>query len=268
MHHASKDRFDPTTTNTLLAGEETLGVPELDPFARQGLITRIHSKLTSGKEATVYCCRAHPSTNRKFLAAKVYREHVTQAYRRTGVYFEGLERAMKARTLRAIGRGTAFGRSAVTGVWMANEFDALTRLSAAGADVPCPIAQCGSVVLMEYLGNGARPAPHLDGANLDPGEARSLFERLLRNVEILLREHLVHGDLSPYNVLVWKGRPWLIDLPQAVDARFNRSAFDLLARDIVNVCTFFARHRVRSDPIEIAQDLWQRYQRAELWEID
>lgn len=262
MHHASEDRSDPT--ETLLAGEETLGVPELEPFAQRGLITRIHSKLTSGKEATVYCCRAHPSTNRKFLAAKVYREHAAHAYRRADVYFEGRERTMKSRTLRAIERRTDFGRRAMAEAWTHAEYDALSRLAAARADVPRPLAQCGSVVLMEFIGNGAGPAPHLNGIELDSNRATSLFERLLHNVEILLREHLVHGDLSPYNVLVWKGRPWIIDLPQAVDVRFNRSSFELLTRDVENVCAFFARHGVRSDPIGLTSDLWKRYRRAEL----
>jgi RIO kinase 1 len=262
LHHASEDRIDPT--DTLPVCEETLGVSELDPFARQGLITRIHATLTSGKEATVYCCRAHPSTNRKFLAAKVYREHAAHAYRRTSAYFEGRERTMKSRTLRAIERRTAFGRRAMAGAWTLAEYDALSRLAAARADVPRPLAQCGPVVLMEFIGNGAGPAPHLNGIKLDPDRAKSLFDRVLENVEILLRENLVHGDLSPYNVLVWKGRPWIIDLPQAVDVRFNRNALDLLARDVENVCAFFARHEVRSDPIGLANGLWERYQRAEL----
>ena len=244
--------------------ETTLGVPELDAFAQRGLITRIHSKLTSGKEATVYCCRAHPSTNRKFLAAKVYREHAAHAYRRAGAYFEGRERTMKARTLRAIERGTEFGRQAMTAFWMWAEYDALKRLAAARADVPRPFAVCESVILMEFIGNGAGPAPHLNGIELDPDRAQSLFDRVLHNVEVLLRKNLVHGDLSPYNVLVWKGRPWIIDLPQAVDARFNRGALDLLTRDVENVCAFFARHGVRSDPIGLANGLWERYQRAEL----
>ena len=51
--------------------EMTIGVPELDEFVDQGLITHVHAQLTSGKEGTVYCCRAHPSTRRKFIAAKV-----------------------------------------------------------------------------------------------------------------------------------------------------------------------------------------------------
>jgi len=262
LHHTSEDRVDPT--EALLVDERTLGVPELDTFAQQGLITRIHSKLTSGKEATVYCCRAHPSTNRKFLAAKVYREHAANAYRRCGVYFEGRERLLKARTLRAIERGTEFGRQAMTAIWMWAEYDALRRLSAARADVPRPYAMCGSVVLMEYIGNGEGPAPQLNGIGLDSDQAQRLFDRLLDNVETLLRANLAHGDLSPYNVLVWKGRPWIIDLPQAVDVRFNRSAFELLRRDVENICTFFAQHGVRSNPANLALDLWEKYQRAEL----
>ena len=262
MHHTSEDRVDPT--EALLVDERALGVPELDTFAQQGLITRIHSRLTSGKEATVYCCRAHPSTNRKFLAAKVYREHAASADRRSGVYFEGRERQMKARTLRAIERGTEFGRQAMAGFWMWAEYDALKRLSAVGANVPRPFSMCGSVVLMEFIGNGEGPAPHLNGIELDEAGARTLFDRLLDNVETLLRANLVHGDLSPYNVLVWKGRPWIIDLPQAVDVRFNRSAFELLRRDIENICTFFAQHGVRSNPANLALDLWERYQRAQL----
>jgi RIO kinase 1 len=262
LHHTSEDRLDPT--ETLLADEDTLGVPELEVFAQQGLITRIHSRLTSGKEATVYCCRAHPSTNRKFLAAKIYREHAASAYRRSGIYFKGRERTMKARTLRAIERGTEFGRQAMAGMWTYAEYDALQRLAPTRADVPRPFAMCGSVVLMEYIGNGEGPAPHLNGIDMDVDQAQALFDRLLDNVETLLQANLIHGDLSPYNVLVWKGRPWIIDLPQAVDARFNRSAFELLRRDIGNISAFFARHGTQSDPADLALDLWERYRRAEL----
>jgi RIO kinase 1 len=59
-------------------------------------------------------------------------------------------------------------------------------------------------------------------------------------------------------------RRWIIDLPQAVDVRFNRSAFELLRRDVENICTFFAQHGVRSNPADLALALWEKYQRAEL----
>lgn len=243
--------------------ETTLGVPELDGFVNQGLITGIHARLTSGKEATVYCCRAHPSMNRKFLAAKVYREHAARSIRR-GLYFEGRERPMKARELRAVANGSQFGHQVMTGMWMSAEYEYLRQLMAAGADVPKPFAMCHRVILMDYIGNGAGPAPHLNGVDLDEETARRYFGYIIDNIKIMLSENLVHGDLSPYNILVWKDQPWIIDMPQAVDVRFNRNAFELLRRDLANICGFFEQHGVKSQPTELAIDLWDRYQRVNL----
>ena len=117
---------------------------------------------------------------------------------------------------------------------------------------------------MEYVGNGAGPAPHLHGVHLSDAEAERLLDQIMANVALMLRNHLVHADLSPYNILVWKGKAHIIDVPQAVDVRFNRSALDLLKRDVANVCTFFERYGIRTEPSHLALDLWERYQRARL----
>jgi RIO kinase 1 len=244
-------------------GTTATGVPELDGFVHQGLIRGIYTRLTRGKEATVYCCRAHPSTRRKFLAAKVYREHAARSIRR-GAYFEGRERGMKARELRAVRSGSDFGHHVMAGVWMAQEYDCLKRLSAIGANVPRPWTMTGRAILMDYVGNGAGPAPHLDGVDMSPETARRYCEDILDDVRRMLSEHLVHGDLSPYNILVWNDRPWMIDMPQAVDVRFNRNALELLQRDLVNVCTFFQKQGVTCNPHQLAADLWSRYQRVDL----
>jgi len=53
-------------------------------------------------------------------------------------------------------------------------------------------------------------------------------------------------------------------VPQAVDVRFNRSALDLLTRDLANVCAFFERFKIGGSSENLALDLWKRYQRAEL----
>ncbi len=87
---------------------------------------------------------------------------------------------------------------------------------------------------------------------------------LLRNVELWLAHDTIHGDLSAYNVLYWEGRVRVIDFPQAVDARANPNARDLLARDVANLCTYFARQGIRADPDRIAGELWRRFLRAEL----
>ena len=55
---------------------------------------------------------------------------------------------------------------------------------------------------------------------------------------------MVQGDLLAFNVLMWEGSPCIIDFPQAVDPRFNQHAFDLLTRDVTNLCRYFARFGV------------------------
>ena len=244
--------------------ETTIGVPALDGFAEIGLITRVHAILTSGKEGTVYCCRAHPSTRRRFLAAKVYREHAASSYKWGATYFEGRERVLKEQHIRAIQARTSYGRELARGLWISAEFETLRTLHAAGADTPEPVALGERAILMEYIGNGAGPAPHLHGVDLDEDGARRLYEQIMTNVVCMLRSHIVHADLSPYNILVWKGKAHIIDVPQAVDVRFNRSALDLLKRDVANVCSFFERYGISVGSADLALDLWERYQRAEL----
>ncbi len=262
MSHLFEDR---DVSKTKAAYEETtLGVAELDTFVDQGLITGIYSQLTSGKEGTVYCCRADPCLRRKFVVAKVYRRHAAGSYKMGATYFEGRERELKPQILRAIQARTSFGKEMADGLWVDAEYTNLQRLAAAGASVPVPIAASGPAILMDYIGNGANPAPQLVGCSPPPREAERICGQILEQIELLLQTHLVHGDLSPYNILMWKGTAWIIDLPQAVDPRFNHAAFDLLRRDIANVTEFLARFGVTVHAEGIAAALWEKYRRAEL----
>ena len=240
------------------------GVPELDGFIDQGLITGVDAPLTSGKEAAVYRCRTPRGAEAPFLAAKVYHEHAAATFRRSATYFEGRERNLKPRAVRAIRAGTAHGRRVLASVWVSTEYEVLTRLTEAGADTPRPVAMAERAILMEYIGDEKRPAPQLHGGTLTKADGPRLWRQILENIEIFLSEHLVHGDLSPYNVLLWEGRARIIDVPQAVDARFNQSAFDLLRRDIENTARFFERFGLALSPTRIALDLWDRYRRARL----
>jgi hypothetical protein len=52
--------------------------------------------------------------------------------------------------------------------------------------------------------------------------------------------HLIHADLSEYNVLTYNGRCYVIDLGQAVDVSHPR-ADELLRSDAANVTAFFGR---------------------------
>jgi RIO kinase 1 len=243
--------------------KEEMALRSLNSFCDEGLITEVLGIVKSGKEATVYCCRAAPSSGAELLAAKVYRPRRFRTFKDDAVYQDGRV-ILDARFRRAVRRKTRTGRGVQSGLWVSSEFETLTLLWEAGADVPKPIARSGSAILMEYVGDGESAAPMLNRVCLPWSEARPLFDLLLRNVELWLACNLVHADLSPFNILYWKGGIKVIDFPQAVDARFNRNAFALLRRDVDNVCRHFAKYGVRADPSRLAGDLWNSYLRAEL----
>jgi RIO kinase 1 len=117
---------------------------------------------------------------------------------------------------------------------------------------------------MEYFGDEDTAAPMLNWVAIPHEEAEKVLRRIIDNVTLWLANHLVHGDLSPYNILYWDGRIVAIDFPQAVDARINPNARSLLYRDLENVCGHFARYGIHADAARIANALWANYQRGQL----
>src|ERR671922_232611 len=105
-------------------------------------------------------------------------------------------------------------------------------------------------------------APQLHRVHLDDLEGG--LDRCLRAFELMLYRDVIHGDLSPYNVLVWEDEITLIDFPQAVDPKKNRHAEPLLARDVERICDHFTRHGVALDARAIARDLWTAWTFADL----
>lgn len=235
----------------------------LEHFFTEGMITEVLHLVKSGKEATVYCCRAHPSTGAELLAAKVYRSRNHRGFKNDAIYQEG-RLIRDGHVRRAVQNKSRFGREAQFGMWIDYEFAALTALSKVSADIPKPVARSGSAILMEYLGDRHGPAPALQNVELARNEVLPIFESLMRNIELWLANNYIHADLSAYNVLYWQNQVRIIDFPQAIDPRFNPNALDLLTRDIDNICRYIARYGLERDPQRIARRLWQRFKNAEL----
>ena len=236
----------------------------LDDLIGQSLIAGVLGRVKSGKEATVYCCEAAPDAGVPLLAAKVYRTRDVRSFSNDAAYNAGRLRQGQRRETRAILNKSGFGREQSFDRWVADEYETLSLLHRGGCAVPRPFLRSDRVIVMEYIGKDAAPAPVLASVRLDPSDASRAFAALMRNVELALACDRIHGDLSAYNVLYHDGEIRVIDFPQAVDARFNPNALELLERDLANVCGFFARHGINADPHRIARGLWGRYIRSEL----
>jgi RIO kinase 1 len=161
----------------------------------------------------------------------------------------------RAAAVRAVAKGTSFGRAVARVQWAYAEFDALSRLTELGASVPYPVQVHETEVLMEFIGDGRVAAPRLAQVRADAAELRELFQQVVDFMRRLARAGLAHGDLSPYNLLVHHGRVVAIDLPQVVDLVSNPQGFDLLHRDCVNVCDWFTRQRLECDAEQLFGEL-------------
>jgi RIO kinase 1 len=238
-------------------------VQALDTFFERGLITDVLYEVKSGKEATVYCCEAHPSTGVELLAAKFYRPRQNRNFKNDAVYQEGRV-ILDSHARRAVANKSRRGREIQFSMWIDHEFEALTALYKAGASTPRPFARADSAILMEYMGDHERAASALQHVSLEREEVRPLFEQLMRNIELLLSCNYIHGDLSGFNILYWEGQIKIIDFPQTIDPRFNINAFSLLERDINNVCRYFARYGLQRDSLRLTNTLWHKFMNAEL----
>ena len=255
------------TTYTPGLFEEGWLIDSLRPFYDRGLITDVLARVKGGKEANVYRCAANPETGMTLMAAKVYRPRMFRNLRNDKMYQEGRQLLTAdgkhgkpdERMIRAVGKKTAYGQQVAHTSWLMHEFTTLERLYEAGAAVPQAISSAENALLMGYCGDENMAAPALSEVSLDEDEAKPLFIETIRNIEIMLQNGMIHGDLSAYNILYWEGEITLIDFPQVTDSRGNTHARDILARDVTRVCEYFADQGVANDPQDILYHLWKRY---------
>jgi len=231
------------------------------PFREDELLEEVVCTVKSGKEAVVYCCRGGPKAPAELVAAKVYKPRAFRSFRNDAVYTEGRV-VLNRRDARAIAKRTEHGQGVRNALWTNHEYDVLRRLHASGADVPRPFARSSGALLMEFIGSADEgAAPLLKSVELSHADAEAAYARILENIQIWLYAYVVHGDLSPYNVLYWADRPVAIDFPQAVDPRFNLNAYSLLQRDLDNIGRFFARFGIDNDSAALTEQFWAAFER-------
>jgi RIO kinase 2 len=116
------------------------------------------------------------------------------------------------------------------------EFQAMQLAYRNGVSVPEPISQNRHVIAMGMI----------EGAELSKykeiQEPEKILKEILRNVrKAYLKAHIIHGDLSDYNIILKPdGHILIIDWPQYVKSD-HANAEELLERDLKNVLTFFNR---------------------------
>jgi RIO kinase 1 len=244
-------------------------------FYEHQWITDVLMHLKGGKEASVYLCRSGPAIESPLVAAKVYRPRSLRNLKNDGQYRVGRtdldadgNAIVKDGDVHAMRKRTNYGEELRHQSWIAYEFQTLELLHAAGADVPRPYAMEKNAILMDYIGDLGNAAPTLNTVTLDSDEARPLYERIVRNIDLLLTNQRIHGDLSAYNILYWEGQITLIDFPQVVPPEANPAAWTIFLRDVTRICQYFSAQGVRSNPRKLASELWTSHGHRMINEVD
>lgn len=203
-------------------------------FMTSGLVDSVHYPVSTGKEGNVFYVTDKDDCP---LAMKIFRTS-TSTFKKYGKYIEGDPRF----------KGITGNKRKMIYAWTGKEFRNLQRYSEAKIRVPEPIDYEKNCLLMEYIGDENGPAPLLKDVVLE--EPDKMYKEVIGFVKNGFKKaHLVHGDLSEYNILVWEGEPILIDCGQSLTAdHFN--AKDFLLRDIANVNRFFRNKGVKVESEE------------------
>lgn len=257
--HSYDDPDDQTQRwSTWLSVEPLCRGPEPRPdwvVTSQGAIDTELGVLKTGKEADVHLLRrAEPGTEGVVLAAKRYRDSDHRSFHRSAVYTEG-RRTRRSRDTRALAKKSAHGRELAAGMWAGAEWGSLIRLWQLGVPVPYPVQIDGTELLMEWITHDGATAPRLAATRPDRELLAYYYEQLCSALTILAGAGLVHGDLSPYNILATGERLVIIDLPQVVDLVANPQGADLLLRDCTNVCRWFTARGLAVDEHELFAEL-------------
>jgi len=255
--------------------EEWWLLESLGDFYEHKWISDVLRRLKGGKEASVYLCQAGAESEAGLVAAKVYRPRSLRNLKNDGQYRAGRvdldaegNSIVKSADIHAMEKRSSYGEELRHQSWISYEFQTLEILRTAGADVPRPYAMEKNAILMDYIGDLASVAPTLNTVTLEPEEVRPLFDRIIWNVDLLLSNHRIHGDLSAYNILYWDGDITLIDFPQVVPPESNPTAWTIFQRDVTRICQYFAAQGLKVSARKLATELWTSHGHRVVKEVD
>jgi RIO kinase 1 len=234
---------------------------QLDLLLSEGIIDEVLGRLKSGKEAEVFRVVYRGQT----VAAKVYKDRQQRSFQHNVAYKEG-RKVRNSRTQRAIDKGSRFGRDEAEDAWKSSEAGTLQLLHRQGVRVPTPVLFYEGVLLMELVSDADGDiAPRLIEAAIDAESAGPLYRDLRGQIIKVLCCDLIHGDLSPYNVLLGAAGPTIIDFPQAISAAHNSQSEGFFQRDFENILNFFIEHDRRLAAHRgDGREIWRAYTRRDL----
>ena len=194
----------------------------------RGIFDELESPLFVGKESNVFIA----SKKNKKVIVKIYRMQnfdfrTMYDYIRKDPRFQFLKNH----------------RRQIIMAWAQREYKNLMRAESAKIKTPKAIGWRNHIIVEELIGDD-EPAPPLKDSY--PEDPDKFFKQVVKQIKMLYKAGLIHGDLSAFNILNHNDQPYFIDYSQATLTRTPNS-MELLERDVKNICRFFKKLQVKTN---------------------
>lgn len=185
-----------------------------------GFITQLFGTLGSGKESYVFYAL---DDHKREVAVKIHRHNI-ESFKRMPAYLR----------LRGMKSGGFLKR---IDDWTRYEFKFLVKAFKTGVSAPEPYYNYRNIITMQFLGaDGQSARIAIKDSDFDVGE---WYDLIIDYIIKMGKGGMIHGDLSPYNIVNFNKRPFLIDFSQAIS--LSSSTLEFLRRDIMNINNWFTK---------------------------
>ncbi|WP_455368062.1 serine protein kinase RIO [[Eubacterium] cellulosolvens] len=209
----------------------------------RGLLQNLNGVVRSGKESRIYWGK---DTSDKDIAVKIYLTQSSEFRKGMLPYIDGDPR------FKHVKRDT---RSLIY-LWAQKEFKNLHLCWINKIKAPRPIFVEGNILLMHFIGKNGEPAPLLKEKLLR--DYLNFYDMIIKEVtNLYIKANLVHGDLSEYNIMIYRNNPILIDFSQAVHVTHPHSS-EFFLRDIRNINRYFNNIVPTVSPEELLEKVMEK----------
>jgi RIO kinase 1 len=191
-------------------------------MSSQGHFEELESTISVGKEANIFTAKNKHDDR---IIVKIYRLENCNFSK----MYEYLNQDPRYTSLNKKTRLIIFA-------WTQREYRNL-MLAREVIKVPKPIAFKDNILLMEFIGDND-PAPELKDS--PPKNPKKFYKKVTDNMKKLFDKGMIHGDLSPFNILNYNEEPVFIDFSQSTMTTAN-NAKELITRDVKNICIYFRK---------------------------
>jgi RIO kinase 1 len=207
---------------------------ELYELIKSNIIVYVNGVVKAGKESVVFWAVGPNESN---IALKVYLV-TTANFKKRSEYLIGDPRFAHVRK----------GTRNIVYLWAKKEFKNISQCYKCDIPVVNPIHVSKNILVMEFVGDGGKPAKTLLESRVDENDYQQCIQII---TDLFNKAKLVHGDFSEFNIFKTKKGLTIFDLGSAVDLNHPKM-MDFLKRDINNITNFFVKRGLTvENPVDV-----------------